>query len=155
MIPEFHHLTRQETELAYKAPILVSLLIAGADGNIDRKEIQGAIRYVEKKHRRSTTALAALLKEIGSDFEDKLKILMQEYPIEPIKRNALIVDELTRLNNLFLKLEPALASEFYQALLEIAEKTARSSGGFLGLNKIGAEEVRYVKLPMINPIRNS
>jgi hypothetical protein len=152
MIPEFDHLTHQEIDLAYKAPILVSMLIAGADGNIDRKEILGAIHSVEKKHRRSTTSLAALLKEVSSDFEDKFKILMQEYPIEPTDRNVMIVDELTRLNELFPKLELALAREMYQALLEIAETTARSSGGFLGLSKIGAEEARYVKLPMIKPI---
>lgn len=154
MIAEFDHLTPQEIELAYKAPILVSMLIAGADGTIDRKEILGAIQSVEKKHRRSTSALAALLKEIGSDFEDKFKLLMQEFPYESVQRNPLIVEELQKLNQLFLKLDQAFAKEMYNALLAIAEKTARSSGGFLGLRKIGAEEARYVKLPMIKPIAN-
>jgi hypothetical protein len=152
MIAEFDHLTKQEIELAYKAPILVSMLIAGADGTIDRKEILGAIRSVEKKHRRSTSALAILLKEIGSDFEDKFKMLMQEYPYESVQRNPLIVEELQKLNELFPKLDQTFAKEMYQALLSIAEKTARSSGGFLGLSKIGVEEAKYVKLPMIKPL---
>ncbi len=152
MIPEFKHLSREETELAYKAPILVSILIAGADGTIDRKEILGAIQSVEKKHRRSTSSLATLLKEVGSDFEDKFKVLIQEYPYESTQRTPLLVDELKGLNKILPTLNQAFAYEFYQSLLEIAEKTARSSGGFLGLSKIGEEEAKYIKLPMIVPV---
>ncbi|MFN3841332.1 MAG: hypothetical protein ACK4RF_11570 [Cyclobacteriaceae bacterium] len=152
MIPEFDHLTNPEIELAYKAPILVSILIAGADGTIDRNEILGAIKTVEKKHKRSVTSLAKLLQEIGNDFEDKFKVLIQEYPYESTQRNPLITEELKGLNALLPKLDKAFAYEFYQALLEIAEKTARSSGGFLGLRKIGEEEAKYIKLPMIVPV---
>lgn len=150
MIPEFDHLTKEEIELAYKAPILVSILIAGADGTIDRKEIEGAIHSVEKKHKRSFTSLSTLLKEIGSDFEDKFKMLIQDYPYESSQRTPLIVEDLAKLNTLLPKLDPGFAKEFYTALLSIAEKTARSSGGFLGMSKIGEEEARYLKLPMIN-----
>lgn len=149
MIPEFDHLTKQEIELAYKAPILVSILIAGADGTIDRKEIEGAIHSVDKKHKRSFTSLSTLLKEIGSDFEDKFKMLIQDYPYESSQRTPLIVEDLSKLNALLPKLDQGFAKEFYAALLSIAEKTARSSGGFLGINKIGEAEARYLKLPMI------
>ncbi|QOI98196.1 MAG: hypothetical protein HRU69_12190 [Flammeovirgaceae bacterium] len=152
MIPEFDTLTKQELELAYKAPILVSILIAGADGTVDRREIIGAIQSVQKKLRRSTSSLATLLHEVASDFEDKIKLLMQEYPYESSQRNPLIVEELQRVNDLFTKLDPAFAHEMYNTLLAIAEKTARSSGGFLGLSKIGPEEARYMKLPMIKPV---
>lgn len=155
MIPEFDTLTKQELELAYKAPILVSILIAGADGTVDRREIIGAIQSVQKKLRRSTSSLATLLHEVASDFEDKFKLLMQEYPYESSQRTPLVVEELQRLNELFTKLDQAFATEMYNALLAIADKTARSSGGFLGLRKIGPEEARYISLPMIKPIRNS
>ena len=43
MIPEFQKLDDAEIELVLKAPILVCILIAGADGDIDRKEINKAI----------------------------------------------------------------------------------------------------------------
>jgi hypothetical protein len=149
MIPEFDHLTKQEIELAYKAPILVSILIAGADGTIDRKEIQGAIYSVEKNHKRSVSSLSILLKEIGSDFEDKFKMLIRDYPYESTQRTPIIVEELARLDTLFSKLNPEFAREYYHSLLAIAQRTAQSSGGFLGLSKIGEEEARYLKLPMI------
>ena len=53
MIPEFDKLSQSEIELMHKAPILVCILIAGADDNIDNKEIKGAIALTEKKQKRS------------------------------------------------------------------------------------------------------
>ena len=49
MIPEFKNLNEQEAELMQKAPILVSILIAGADGKIDNKEVRQAIAIAEKE----------------------------------------------------------------------------------------------------------
>lgn len=149
MIPELDHLTAPEVELAYRAPILVSLLIAGADGKIDRKEIQGAVRSVQQKHKHTDSSLAVFLKEIGSDFEDKLKMLIQNFPLDPVERNQLISSELAKLNDLLPKLNQAFAQEYYHTLIEIAEKTARSSGGIFGIRKVGQEEAKYIRLPMI------
>jgi len=150
MVPELYQLNASEMELVYKSPILVSILIAGADGTIDRKEIKEAIRFAEKKKKRSVSSVSVLIHEIATDFEDKLKILLQSYPYESTQRNPLIVEELAQLNMIWPKLNKAFAQEFYQTLLSIAEKIAASSGGVLGYNAVGAEEARYVNLGMIN-----
>ncbi|MBK8292958.1 MAG: hypothetical protein IPK96_20495 [Flammeovirgaceae bacterium] len=42
MIPEFEELSQAEIELMHKAPILVCILIAGADDHIDNREIKKA-----------------------------------------------------------------------------------------------------------------
>jgi len=150
MVPELDHLSVTEMELVYKSPILVCILIAGADGTIDRKEIKEAIKFAEKKKKRSVSSVSVLLHEITTDFEDKLKIMLQSYPYESTQRNPMIAEELIQLNSIWPKIEKEFAREFYQTLLSIAEKIATSSGGVLGYNAVGAEEARYINLGMIN-----
>jgi hypothetical protein len=152
MVPELDRLTGSEVELLYKTPMLVCILIAGADGKIERKEISEAVKFAEKKHRGSLSSVSILLKEISQDFEDKVKILIQSYPYEATQRNPLIVEELVGLNQIWRKIDPSFAQEYYKTLLSVAEHIASSSGGVLGYNSIGSEEARYIKLSMIkNP----
>src|SRR6266571_799636 len=98
MIPQFDRLSQGEQEFMYKAPILVAILIAGADGDIDRNEIQEGITQAKKKQKIASLELMEFYREIGEDFEDKLKIVLQGYPVEATQRNPLIVEELSRLN---------------------------------------------------------
>jgi hypothetical protein len=148
MIPEFSKLNDAEIELMLKAPILVCILIAGADGRIDTKEIKGAIA-IAKKNVRVKGELAEYFKELSQDFEDKLKITIQGYPYESTQRAPLIIEELAGLNGLWSKLSSSFAMAYYQALRDIAEKIASSSGGLLGIKSVGSEEARYIHLSMV------
>ena len=150
LVPELYQLGATEMELVYKSPILVCILIAGADGTIDRKEIKEAIKFAEKKKKKSSSSVSTLIHEIATDFEDKLKIVLQNYPYESAQRNPMIAEELMQLNSIWPKIDRTFAGEFYQTLLDIAAKIATSSGGVLGYNAVGAEEARYVNLGMIN-----
>jgi len=152
MLPQLKDLSSQEQELVYKAPVLVCILIAGADGNIDRDEIGAAIKQANKKQRNAGEAMMELYHEISEDFEDKLKVLEQNYPIETTQRNPLLVEELSTLNQLWDKLDATFSISYYQSLLDLALSVAKSSGGFFGLKSIGESEAKFVKLPMIkNP----
>lgn len=151
MTVELSRLLASEQELMYKAPILVCILIAGADGNIDRKEIKKAMTIVQKKQT-GDNAVATLFKELAQDFEDKIKVVEQGYPYEATQRTPLITEDIAGLNELWKKLPAAFATEFYNFLLMLAQEVAASSGGVLGMNSIGSEEARLVKLSMIkNP----
>lgn len=149
MVPELDRLSASEVELIYKTPMLVCILIAGADGEIDKKEIKQAMTFAEKKHKRSLSSVSVLFKEISHDFEDKLKSLIQSYPYEATQRNPLLVEDLSSINAVLKKLDPSFAQEYYKTLLSIAESIATSSGGLLGYNSIGAEEAQFIKLSMI------
>ncbi|HMV11156.1 MAG TPA: hypothetical protein PK325_18135 [Cyclobacteriaceae bacterium] len=152
MIAELSRLSSGEQELVYKAPLLVCILIAGADGNIDRKEIKKAINIAQKKQKGSDP-VSVLFKELAQDFEDKLKIIEQGYPYEATQRTPLISDELKELNKLWQKLPQSFSKGYYDMLVMLAKEVAASSGGLLGMNKIGSEEARLVKLTMIqNPV---
>jgi len=149
MIDEFEKLKDNEIESLLKAPLLVCILIAGADGTIDKKEIREAISFAQKQTK-SQSLLAGYFGEVSQDFEDKLKILIQGYPYESTQRNPLIIQELQDLNNVLPKLSKTFALALYNILKSIAEKIATSSGGLLGLKSIGNEEARLINLPMIN-----
>ena len=149
MKSEFSKLSASETELMLKAPILACILIAGADGEIDRNEIQGAIEVTRRKQKRSQANLLDFYQNVAEDFEDKLKILIQSYPQKAKDRNPMIIAELSQLNTILPKLDKSFAKGFYNSIKEIALKIAESSGGLLGMNKIGSEEAKLVGLSMI------
>ncbi|HMI64856.1 MAG TPA: hypothetical protein VK517_02400 [Cyclobacteriaceae bacterium] len=149
MIPEFDKLSPTEIELMLRAPILACILIAGADGNIDRNEIKGAIELAQKKQKRSKANLLEFYRYIAEDFEDKLKVLIQSYPSKAAQRNPVLVEELSNLNKILPKLDNSFALAFYHSIKEIAQGTAEASGGLLGMNKVGEEEEKYLGLPMI------
>jgi hypothetical protein len=148
MIDQFEKLGNSDLDVMLKAPILVCILIAGADGTIDKKEIKEAIAFAQKQAK-AHTSLANYFKEVSQDFEDKLKILIQGYPYESTLRNSIIVEELTQLNTILGKLDKTFSKQFYTSLKGIAEKIASSSGGLLGINSVGEEEAKLVRLSMI------
>lgn len=146
MIKEFEKLSDSEMELMFKAPVLVCILIAGADGEIDRKEIREAIAQTKKKNKAS---LSDYLSEVSQDFEDKIKILIQSYPRESAQRNRIVAEELGKLNPIWSKLDRKFSINVYLMLKELAEKIAASSGGIWGLNTVTEEEAKYLQLSMI------
>lgn len=135
-----------------KAPFLVCILIAGADNDIDKREIKKAIDLTNKKQKKAKSALLDFYQEIGQDFEDKLKVVLQGFPRNKEERTRLLVQELSQLNTILPKIDKNLAIEFYNSVKEIASEVAHSSGGLLGLNAVGKEEAELLELPMIkNP----
>lgn len=149
MITEFQNLTEEEQELMYKVPVMVSILIAGADNEIDRNEIRKATDLSKIKQKSAREELMEYYREVGQDFEDKMKILIQQYPSNATERNALIMKELEQINKILPKLNRKFAIEFYASIKDIAKKVAEASGGVLGYMAIGYEESRLVDLKML------
>ncbi len=147
MLKEFDKLKGIETETMLKAPMLVCILIAGADNTIDDKEIKGAIELSKKG--KAKAVLGPYYQLVAEDFEDKLKVILQELPDNPEERNALIIKELASLNAILPKISRSFTIEFYKSLTYIAHKVAESSGGVLGMKTVGEEEMELVNLPMI------
>lgn len=149
MIEEFKNLTQEEVEVMYKVPVLVSILIAGADNDIDRSEIRQAVSLSKIKQTKAREDLIDYYKEAGKDFEDKMKVMIQQYPARSEERNPLIIDELKKLNSILPKLNNNFAQEFYGSIKDIAKKIAESSGGLLGYMAVGYEESKLIALDMV------
>lgn len=147
MLKELEKLSVSESEVVFKTPMLVCILIAGADNQIDNKEIKRALELARKGRTKAT--LYPFYKIVSEDFEDKLKIILQSLPIEPQHRTRAVVDELAQLNDILSKIDKSFGHDFYMSLTYIAKQIAESSGGVLGIQTIGDEELELVKLPMI------
>ena len=149
MIEEFKALNEQEIETMIKAPILVSILIAGADNEIDNSEIKEAVSIARLKQKKARVDLIEYYKEVGVDFEDKLKVAIQQYPSKAEERNPMIIEELEKINDILPKLDHKFSEEFYASIKDIAKKIAEASGGLLGYMAVGYEESKLIGLNMI------
>ena len=89
MIKEFEKLNNSEVELMQKTPILVCILIAGADHDIDKREIRGSIELAKKKHKKfKGSSLSNFYLDMSEDFEDKLKMVIQSYSSDAKKKKC-------------------------------------------------------------------
>ena len=152
MISEFEKLRDDEREVLYKAPILVSILIAGADGKIDRSEQRKAIDVVRSRQSRVGEQLLKYYKVVGENFEEKFIQHLAELPAGIEQRNKAITLELRKLNFIFAKIDKNYAYKLRASLKDLAKKIAESSGGVLGYLSISYEESKLLELNMIKEI---
>ena len=149
MIPEFNRLSSEETDLMFKAPFLIIILIAGADDKIDKHEMKQAVAISKLKLKRARRELVKYYNIVGEDFEDKLKIFIHDLPKDTDERNEEISKELAKLNDIFPKLDKKFAVNYYESMKDMAVKIAESSGGVFGFMSVGYEESKVVDLKMI------
>ena len=149
MIEQFKRLAKEETQIMYKAPVLVAILIAGADNTIDNEEIREACEMAKLKQTKSNGPLKAFYQRVGVDFENELRAHIKILPQETEQRNAWIISELKKLNMILPKLDNSFAVAFYDSLKDLARKIAEASGGVLGYMAVGQEESRFIGLNMI------
>ncbi len=149
MIPEFEDLEQDEINLMYGAPIMVAILVAGADGKIDKSEIREAISISSMKKIKARKELKAYYNEVTQDFEDKLKVGISKYPNDLEDRNKMIEEELKQLNSILPKLNKKFATRFHESLKDFAKRIAEASGGVLGYMSIGYAESKMIELKMI------
>jgi len=149
MIPEFNRLSTEETDLMFKAPFLIIILIAGADDKIDKHEMKQAVVISKLKLKRARRELVEYYNIVGQDFEDKLKIFIHDLPKDTDERNEEISKELAKLNDIFPKLDKKFSVNFYESMKDMAVKIAESSGGVFGFMSVGYEESKVVELKMI------
>jgi hypothetical protein len=153
MIAEFEHLTSEEQTMIYSTPVLVAILIAGADGKIDKSEMREAISISKLKKKRARKDLIEYYQQVGEDFEDKLMVGINKYPTDPHERQTLISEELKMLNKIIPKLDKKFALKYYESLKDFAKRIAEASGGVLGYMSIGYEESKLIELKMIKDPR--
>ncbi len=153
MLPELEVLTAEENELLKNAFPLVTLLIAGADGNIDAEETKWATELTIIRGYDNPKMLQPFYDDLQKDFPKRLKSLLSVIPLDDTtKRNAVITTELTKLNDIFAKIDPKYAFGFRKDLLSFADHVARASGGILRFGSVSTAEKKLIGLSMIQPI---
>jgi len=152
MINYLNPLDTEEKNLLEKAPVLVTILIAGADNKIDKSEIKEALRISKYKPIKARNLLQGYYSSISENFEFNLIEEIASLPREARKRNPIIVGELEKLNKILPKLDRKFAIQFYESIKDIAKRIAKASGGVLGYISVDYEESKLMELRMIkNP----
>jgi len=149
MIPEFEQLDQVELDIVFALPIYVSVLIAGADGNIDNAEIKKAISISSLKTSKARKELLDYYRIVNTDYEDKFKMTIANLPSDKKKREAELIDKISKINDVFPKLDKAFATKLYTSIKEIAKHIAEASGGVFGYMSVGYEESKLLDLKMI------
>ncbi len=152
MIPEFEPLREDEIGVILKAPVYVAILIAGADGKIDKSERKEAIEVARNKQSRAREQLSDLYKLVGEQFEENFTKLIDELPSGTEARISAITTELRKLNFILPKIDKNFSIKFIASLKDLAKKIAEASGGVLGYLSISYEESRLMELKMIKEI---
>ncbi|HRI01616.1 MAG TPA: hypothetical protein PK006_11230 [Saprospiraceae bacterium] len=153
MVPSiFRNLSENEYAQLIDAVPLISILIAGCDGEIDLKEKQWAEKITGIRTYSHYFEVKPLYQDLDKQFTAKFDQFVSELPIDVAARNKEISNRLSALNNIFSKLPMSVSSKLYNSYLSLAEQVARSSGGFLRMMAKSREENEWVGLPMLDPI---
>ena len=149
MISEFESMSQSEQNLMFSLPVYVAVLIAGADGEIDNKEVKKAVNLAHSKLTKARRDLIPYYNEANSNFEDKLKMAIANLPSGTKERQKMISEKLKESNACFTKLPKKFAVALYSSLKEMAKQIAEASGGVFGYMAIDYEESKLIDLKMI------
>jgi hypothetical protein len=130
----------------------ITILIAGADGKIDQKEVSWAEKIAQIRTFAGDERLKTFHEEVSQNLHSRIEHLIRELPVEVGARSNTISEKLSQLNPILASLEPSIGSYLYNGYVSFAERTAKSSGGFLSFFAISSQEKKWVSLPMLNPI---
>lgn len=142
MVVQFSQLTEEEKKLMYQVPALATILIAGADDNIDALEKEVAEELTQLKATTSEIELRGYYEKVSATFRKDLEGLISELPGKAKYRNPYIREQLSQVNTIFDQVPPMFANDFYRHIKQIAKRVSEASGGLLGYLAVGKEEER-------------
>ena len=153
MIQQFAGLSQEEQQAMVDAVPLITLLIAGADGNIDSAELEWSKKLTEiRSYTTADDHTESYYQMVGESFEGRINGLLLELPDDQKAREVEITNRLSALNDILPKLEANLGQHFHKSFVSFAQHVAKASGGFLGMGSISKEEAELISLPMIQPL---
>lgn len=117
----------------YQAPIIVFLLVAAADGNIDAKEGLKFKKIIEKIADHPNRLFKMSIMAMQADFEGNIRELSTDSPIAWAAK-------LARARAMAEEISPELSPGYLKALYDLGEQIGKSSGGILGFGGLGKEE---------------
>ena len=123
--------TEEDLTTLARSPLLVFLLVAAADGKVDRKEFAGFHKVIVGVMTSATPLLRDAMSRLLPRMEETFDELEDINPVQELERLAGLLD--THY--------PKEAKVFKEQLVSIAVKIAESSGGFLGFgSKVSKDE---------------
>ena len=131
---------------------LITILIAGADGEIDGKEIEWGSKLSHIRSYNENYKLNHLFKLVKAEFSDHIDEIMAKVPGNVKERYEWISPKLEALNGIIARLPNPSAYAVYKSLKSFATHIAKAEGGFFRIGAISSEEKKLIDLPMIKAV---
>lgn len=152
MINDLMKLSQDEREQLYDAIPMITVLIAGADGEISEAEREWAKKVTHIRGFNNPEKIQGYYEEVEARFETRIDELIEKLPLNVEKRNDELTEKLSALNPVLNKLGYSYHKQLYKSFLSFAKHVARADGGFLGVFAIDKEEEDLIDLSMLEPI---
>lgn len=149
MPKEFNVLNEAEIKLMLDAIPLITMLIAGADGEMDKNELGSAEKMMKVRSYDFNSQLKEYFKSVGEQFSDRMEKFDKELPKDTDARISAIAEMLSGLNPILQKMDDFDAAIYYKNFRTFAKHVAQASGGFMRYMTIGPQEADVVELPML------
>ena len=150
MLEHIHNLSEEEKNIIIHSPMYVSVLIAGADGEVNDTEKKRILELIHTKTFSEKYDLRELYRTLDHDAAHELRELIASLPEEKTARNQYLIELLSRLNHIMPKLEHRFQVHLYKSLRQFAHYIAHAEGGFWRVGAVKHAEQEFMKLPMIN-----
>lgn len=152
MLKEFSNLTPAEQQAMFDAIPLITILVAGADGDIDEVELAEAQRLADIRSYDSHGRLLAFYENIEKDLPARIQALGSELPAPVAARQEAIAVRLSALNPILSRMALPFGYLYYKSFVSFAQFVAEAHGGFLRFMTVSGEEAKVMTLPMLTPI---
>jgi hypothetical protein len=148
MHSKIEHLNETEKSLVLNAPLFVTALVSGADGEFTNDEIQQAVKIIHIKSFKESKEVSGVYKTIDAQTEDSIQMLISALPESTLERNQMLQNQLSGLNAILPKLEAQFAYDLYNSLKQLAFYVSTASD--LGIGLQSQQEKEMAKLSFIN-----
>ncbi|MBK8516291.1 MAG: hypothetical protein IPL55_08385 [Saprospiraceae bacterium] len=148
----FKMLSNNEWQELQDTVPLIGILIAGADGNIEDKEVSWSKKVAHIRSYKLKGGLKTFYEEVNLNYEARFNHFIQELPWDAKERTTIISKKLSHINVILAKLDPVIGSKLYKSFVSFAEQVAKASGGVMGFFSINKDESQLISLSMIDPI---
>lgn len=151
----FEKLNKEDQDKLIDAIPQITILIAGAEGGINRKETEWANKLTAIRAYAHYDQLHSYYQNVGLHFQEKIDHLLDTLPTDVSIRTRILSDYLSELNPILKKLAIEDGAMMYKSFTSFAKHVARAAGGFLGFGSISSAESKLINLPMLTPIIHS
>jgi len=152
MSTKFKGITSEEYKSLKDAIALITILVAGADNNIDQEEKEWAEKLTRIRSYANDDTLHDFYNEVGETFSEDLEKYIEELPSDVSARNLEISRRLNSLNAPLSHVPNLIGAKLYQSYKSFAEHVAKSSGGVMRFFTISGEEKAVMGLDMLHEI---
>ncbi|CAN5448939.1 hypothetical protein BH10BAC5_BH10BAC5_15320 [soil metagenome] len=139
-------LSSEEKSMLFNVPALVAVLVAGADGNIDKKELSWSEKIIHFRANYKDSILHDFYVEVEKYIHDSVQDFISKLPQDTNERQGKINTELEKVNDILEKLDKKFAEELYHSFHTFARQVAKASGGVIGYGAITPSEERVLGL---------